>query len=78
MVGGTVGLMVAWIGTPTAAVLLHLVFQIAFHVAIGLILISLGFNITLMTAFDFAATARILSRPAAVRLRLETGGLGQT
>ncbi len=50
--------MVAWIGTPTAAVLLHLVFQIAFHVAIGLILISLGFNITLMTAFDLAATTQ--------------------
>ncbi len=72
--GGAAGLMAASIGTLAAALVVRLVFHIAFHVAIGVMLITLGFSIASMTALGFAATARVLRRPPAARLRLETGG----
>jgi putative ABC transport system permease protein len=72
--GGAAGLTAASLGTLAAGLIIRFVFHLDFHIAIGVMLITLGFSIALMTALGFVATARVLRRPAAARLRLETGG----
>lgn len=72
--GGVAGLTAAVLGTLAAAIVVRMIFHIEWHFAFGVMLVTLGGSIALMTAFGFISTARILRRPAATRLRLETGG----